>query len=488
MTTLAPAIPVAAVSPWQEISLNRIFWFAVSILVAVVALTAHPQYWESSLGAAMVGLAALVPIWLWMAGKVKGLPLFPVYASTHIATYSLPLLYEHPIVALFPANNQLIGAATVTGFLLLGTAVWYFVGHRSSRPVTRCLLLNPTNADAFFLATLAGATIFNISINGHWVNLDPGIFAIVRAVALALAALGCFALAYRTGAGELSFAKTWLFRLLISVLILSNIPSLLLVNAMSIVVIAALGYTLGARRFPWLTCFVAIIAFVFLHAGKGDMRAIYWGEDEDPTIQPWNYPSFLTQWAGISAGNVTAGKTQTGEESATLLERASLMQLLLFEQIMTPDEVSFMEGETYAVIPILLVPRIFNPNKPASHEGTYLLNIHYGFQTREATATTTIGFGLLNESYANFGYVGVALLATVLGGYYAAVSRWAQRAPVLSFRSLFAIVVASYAFQTEFAAGVYVSALFQSICALLVVAALFMRQASCGQIVPAARA
>jgi hypothetical protein len=155
---------------------------------------------------------------------------------------------------------------------------------------------------------------------------------------------------------------------------------------------------------------------------------------------------------------------------------------------MTPDEVSFMDGETYAVIPILLVPRILYPNKPASHEGTYLLNIHYGFQTREATATTTIGWGLLNESYANFGYVGVGLLAVILGAYYAVVSRWAQRAPVLSFRSLFAIVVASYAFQTEIAAGVYVSALFQSICALLVVAALFMRQASCRQALPAAPA
>ena len=113
--------------------------------------------------------------------------------------------------------------------------------------------------------------------------------------------------------------------------------------AMSIVVIAALGYTLGARRFPWLVSLFAVFAFVFLHAGKGDMRAIYWGEDEDATIQPWKYPSFLMQWAHISAGNIASGKSQTGEESSTLLERASLMQLLLYTQ-MTNAEIALALG------------------------------------------------------------------------------------------------------------------------------------------------
>src|SRR4029077_14865218 len=161
------------------------------------------------------------------------------------------------------------------------------------------------------------------------------------------------------------------------------------------------------------------------------------------------------------------------------IERASLMQLLLYVQLMTPDQVPYMDGETYAIVPEGLVPRIFDPGKPASHEGTYLLNIHYGFQTREATATTTIGFGLLNEAYANFGYAGVLLLSLVLGVYYGGVSRWAQVAPVLSLRSLFAIVVANNTFQTEYSASVYVAALFQATCALAAIAIIFMRPTAC---------
>ena len=236
----------------------------------------------------------------------------------------------------------------------------------------------------------------------------------------------------------------------------------------------------GARRFPWRSGLVAILLFGFLHAGKGAMREVYWQQEEDPTIQPTSYPAFLFEWVTISFRNLFGSEVE-GEtvESQSLLERASLMQLLLSVQAMTPDAVPYMNGETYAIIPSLLVPRILSPEKGASHEGTYLLNIHYGMQTREDTAKTTLGFGLLNEAYANFGFIGVGLLAILLGAYYAAVARWARMAPVLSFRSLFAIIVASYSFQTEFAAGVYVSALFQSVAALIVVAVLFMRSGDC---------
>ena len=111
-----------------------------------------------------------------------------------------------------------------------------------------------------------------------------------------------------------------------------------------------------------------------------------------------------------------------------------------------------------------------------------MLNIHYGLQTAEQTQRTTIGFGLLNESFANFGYIGIAGLAIVLACYYGVVGRFAGNAPILSLRSLFAVIVASYSFQSEFAAGVYVAALFQSTVALLLMAVFFMRT----QAVPAA--
>jgi len=474
---LASAAPMSAPNAGAR-KLHKAFWVTVAAITAVIGGTAHVQNVESGIGAVCIGAAALLPTWLWITGRVKGLPLFPVFSTTYVYAFAFPLLYEHPIVAMFQPDVQLIGAFTVTGFLLLGTAVWYQVGRRAPKPIRRCLVLNAANADLFLMVALGAGAAFNMAGSGGWLNLQPGLNSIIRASALALQALAAFALSFRLGTGELSPPKKVVFRFLISLLMLSTLPGLLLVNAMSICVIAAFGYTLGAHRFPWRIGLAAMLLFAFLHAGKGAMREIHWKVDEDPTFQPADYPAFISQWAQISATNWFGGETES-EEHQSLIQRASLMQLLLYVQTMTGDAVPYLDGQTYAILPTLLVPRIFTPEKIASHEGTYLLNIHYGFQLREDTARTTIGFGLLNEAYANFGLVGVGGLAVVLGAYYALVARWARGSPVLSFRSLFAAIVASYSFQSEYASGVYVAALFQSTIALCAVAVLFIRRGDC---------
>jgi hypothetical protein len=474
-----PSLAAPAVVRKRQTFLHKAFWGGVAAFVLSVALTCHPQSVESACGAAIIMVASLLPSWMWLTGKVQGLPLFPVFAATFLPTFAMPLLYEHPIVILFSPWNQFVAALTAAGFLFLSAFVWWEVAKRPSRAPRRCLVLNAAAAELFFLGTLAAGCLFAVASYGNWINFSPGISSIIRAIVLALEALACFVLSFRSGAGQLVGEKRVLFRILFVALLISTLPGLLLVGAMSFSAVAALGFTLGARRFPWRSGLVAVLLFVLLHAGKGPMREIYWQEDEDPTIQPTAYPSFFLQWVAISWRNFFDADTE-GIESQSLLERASLMQLLLYVQAMTPDVVPFMEGDTYTVIPGLLIPRIFSEEKLASHEGTYRLNIHYGFQTRDDTAKTTIGFGLLNEAYANFGFVGVGMLAILLGAYYGVVERWARMAPVLSFRSLFAVIVASYAFQTEFAASVYVTALFQSTVALIIIAVLFMRTRECG--------
>jgi hypothetical protein len=217
-----------------------------------------------------------------------------------------------------------------------------------------------------------------------------------------------------------------------------------------------------------------------LHGGKGEMRDRYWprGDEDVPAVQPLSYPSLIAEWftVGFTHFQWGTGDDQPEEESQSILERASLMQLLLYVQNATPEFVPYLNGETYTMIPWLLVPRILSPNKPAAHEGTYILNVHYGFQTREDTVHTTIGFGLLNEAYANFGILGALGLGILLGGLCGLTSSSARGTPLLSLRALLAILVASYSFQMEFAAGVLVSAMFQSAVGLLALAIIFMRR------------
>ena len=459
-------------------SFNRLYWVGIAAFVVLVVATAHPSNVESAIGAGLIIFAAVIPFGIWVSGRIRGLPLYPVFALTHLWTFGLPLLYEHPIVILFPPDSQLLASVTVSAFLLLGTIVWYLVAKRPPRLARNYVVLNESRADFLFLSVLACATALSVALNGGWVSLEPGIFSIIRAIMLALEAIACFVLGFRAGARRLTPAKKGLFWILAAALVIANLPALVMINSMAIGGITLFGYTLGAKSLPWKSALIGVLGFAFLQAGKSEMRDLYWpNADQDDTfsLQPWDYPVFFAGWCESSWAHLHASLDEE-EKGQSLLERASLMQLLLYVQTMTPDSVPYMNGETYAVIPSLLVPRIFSSEKIASHEGTYLLNIHYGFQTREATAQTTIGFGLLNEAYANFGFIGVGLLAVLLGAYYAAVARWARMAPVLSFRSLFAVVVASYSFQTEFAAGVYVSALFQSTVALIALALVFMRR------------
>lgn len=454
--------------------LRKGFWIATAVLSLGIVITARPPNVESAIGALFICIVAMVPTWLWITKVVGGLPLFPLYAGTHIYAFALPLLYEHPIVVSFPPDAQLIAALSVSGYLLIATLIWFFVGRGHVSAIQRCLVLTRTGAEFFFIASLVIGAIYNIANAGGWLPLPPELNSAVRAILLALEALSAFALSFRSGSRGLSLEKGVAFRIALVSLIVSTLPGLLLINAISICAVSGFGYTLGARRFPWRIGLLALAIVAFLHAGKGTMREIYWKEDQDPAIQLWNYPSFIAQWMAVSWTNTFGGDTES-EEHQSLMERASLMQLLLYVQTMTPDEVPYLDGATYAVIPSLIIPRFLSPNKPASHEGTYLLNIHYGFQTREDTARTTIGFGLLNEACANFGFAGMGGLAVLIGAFYATVAKWARGTPVLSFRSLFAAIVASYSFQSEFASGVYLAALFQSTVALCGLAVLFMR-------------
>ncbi len=461
----------------RRLGMMAAYWIGLLALIAVVLATAHPQYTESAIGAALIIAAAWTPAWLWIKKGLGGLPIFPMFALTYTWTYGLPLLYEHPIVKIFEATDQLFAAFWVTGFLVLSTIVWLGARKLRVRPPGFCLSMRESGADDIFFVILVASIMFMISVNGAWLNLPAGIYSIIRAVMLAVEALACFALSYRLGTRELTGLKSIVFKILLPILVLVSLPPLEMISSMAIVALAAFGYVSGSGKVPWISFVLAIAAFAFLHLGKAEMRERYWADADQGPVQPAAYPAFFREWISTSIDEIGAPESDIDEEKHSLIERASLMQLFLYERILS-GSVPLMCGDTYAIVPQLLIPRIFYPDKPTSHEGTYRLNIHYGFQTREQTETTTLGFGLLNESYANFGFVGIALLAITMGLYYGGVERWAAAAPLLSLRGLFAIIVASFSFQTEFAAGVYAAALFQAVVVLTGLSIFIMRRRS----------
>jgi hypothetical protein len=137
--------------------------------------------------------------------------------------------------------------------------------------------------------------------------------------------------------------------------------------------------------------------------------------------------------------------------------------MLLRVQQLTPEYIPYLGGETYALLPEYLVPRFLNPDKTFSQAGLALLNIRYGIQTREGVATTTIGWGIISEAFANFGYVGVVGTAVVFGLLTALFTRWSAGRPPLSLPTLLSVAALVTLTNLEADFGFLLSILWQAL-------------------------
>jgi hypothetical protein len=101
------------------------------------------------------------------------------------------------------------------------------------------------------------------------------------------------------------------------------------------------------------------------------------------------------------------------------------------------------------------------------HISTYTLSVYYGLQRMEETEKTTIGFGLLTEAYANFGFFGLGFVGAFFGILFKTISTRAAESPILSYGGMFMVVLMAWSFQTELTMSIWLSSLFQACVAIL---------------------
>jgi hypothetical protein len=460
---------------------QRYFWIGISVYGVFVLALGFQLSIEILAGAVMISLAALAPWYLWVKGKAKGLPIWPIFSLTALWAYALPLLTEHPIVAQFPPDYQFLGALVVTGFLMIGTLTWLpFV--RLQIPATAKVRVLPMNRGRalFFLFLGAGLFITVITNTGSF-DRSGIVFPVVRAFALGLSNLSIFYFGYQLGAGQLGVAERLIFVAMLFASLVISITSMLLVSAMSMLLLGFISYFLGRGRIPWTPLVLTALLFYFLHAGKSEQREQYLIDVSWRPITLLEYPRFFSDWFVNSAKAIGEQFTQTKEQHDEtrphnkLWERSSLMHLFLYIQHTTPSQIPYLNGQSYSDIPELLVPRFLLPGKADSNSSNKLLALHYGIIEVGEEDITSVGFGLICEAFANFGYLGCVLIPIALGIASGWITRWSMSAPIMSFRFLFGVLCLSSAFQVEYTAGVLVSSLFQSTVALGVVAIVFMQ-------------
>ena len=159
----------------------RAYWVVVYVVGVGLAVRGTQIPGLTGLAAALICGAALAPAYFWCAGQTAGLPVFPVFASTFVWTYALPLLTGHEQTMRYEPEDHFAAGLAVSGFLVLATIVWLVLGRaRASRPRVLYMLAGPRVVPWLTVALGVEAAFWTAGWAG-WFSLDVGDILPIRA-------------------------------------------------------------------------------------------------------------------------------------------------------------------------------------------------------------------------------------------------------------------------------------------------------------------
>jgi len=456
------------------------------LAVAIAGALAPGVFAQDVFAYLCIALPAILPLLLWLHAGAQAMPILPVISGLFFVYYAIPLLRNQATA--YDSDELIQAGAAVAAFLVAASmASWPFQrgGRARLSLFNQSHVTDPQLAPIVFIG-LCGGIVFHLAVvtgSLDWLGSSIGL---VRSIVLTLSSISCYLLGHSRASGLL-VGPAWAFALGgLLLLILLALSNLFLVGGLMYCLAAFLGYVITARRFPWLSLGTAFAVLAILHAGKFEVRNTYWAHDvsEGQEISVGRIPSMMVDWfvAGMDA-------LWSGGAESDVLERASLLHMLVLVQRTTPDFIPYLEGETYALLPSMLVPRFLGPEKTMSQAGLHLLSIRYGLQTVEATARTTIGWGLVSEAYANFGYWAVIVVGALFGAICGALMRLSVGAPPSSLPMFITIAATLLLLNVEADLSYLLTTLAQTLAAILIVTALpYLLRRRRGAIVPLAPA
>lgn len=404
---------------------------SVACLVIVIAAFILARDIASFWGFVAVLTTASIPFFLWTRRGAVQLPIFPVAALFFLPSYASAAILGR---AGDYTPVQILGAElTVALFLGAAGLAWSFSTLRTPRRILnrgRDFAIDAT-LPKLMLAALSVGAIFEIGIWSGWWMWMGNAFGTFRTVVWSATILGCFLYGVLWGRHRLSGTGRTVGGILMTLILVMEVSSLFLYGAILYFITVCLGYFLSARKVPWVTIAAGLLIATILHSAKEQMRDEYWSNGKPSSISLSDVPGVMTEWLSTGINNMVSGAP---EQQQNFVDRASMLPNLLLVQQSSPQDIPFLEGETYANFWKLLVPRFIAPNKITSQTNLNLLSVHYHLQRVTDTATTTISWGLVAEAYANFGIWGVALAGLAFGVLLGLLTSWTAGAPTLSLR------------------------------------------------------
>ena len=484
---------VGELSETVRLAVRRMVVPLAALLAADVAFLGYTGR-PGAAALALVCAGTLLALFVW-GRRAIGLPLLPVIAIQNLVIYGVPIAAGHDVVTAYPADFVFGAGTEVLIFDAAAALAWLLGMHlfRPSRPASYCLNeFNRAGAKGWArlgFAMVGATTGFQVLqgldlLGSLYSALPGGAETILYALVAVVSSCGFFLVALTIGGREASFVEKAVFWMLLAANAMISASDFILSSAAANLITVAIGLFWSSERVPWRYLAVTLLALSFLNTGKTTMRARYWESEDAPVTHRTlaQLPACYEEWVRASyaaiAENHARPESPVPDDKAkakgnqTLLDRIDNLQNLLFviDAIQT-NHIKPLEGRTYTLIPPLLLPRVLWPEKPRSHEGQILLNVHFGRQDLESTYTTYIAWGLLPEAYGNFGPVtGSVCLGLFIGALFAWIENLTARKLLMSTEGFVSLsLLMNLVNSFEMVASVLVTSTFQSI--VVVVAA-----------------
>lgn len=486
-----------------RVLLERSLW-PVAILLAIGSaalwFTDHP----GTICFVLCSAGSLFVLDAWRRVGV-GIPIIPLLALQNLVTLCLPIAVSNAVVMDYSAAQMTDAGIEVLVFSLSLVAAWRLAMTALTPSSPRCYALGGLgDRSARQLSRIAFSLIVAVTfvsflrsvglLNTALALLPKGTLSIVNALVSAASACGFFLGALVVGQRGTPTGARIGFWLILAFNAYTGAATLLLSSVTTLVFSVTVGLFWTSGRVPWRFLLVVLGALSFLSLGKSEMRERYWSADEEETIAIsfGSIPALYQEWFSASYSVMTGipddrfqsasygfrPSEVTPQSGKSLTDRINNLQNMLFVIDAVEERgIPPVYGATYSLIPALLVPRVFWPEKPRTHEGQVLLNVHFGRQSLESTFQTYIAWGLLAEAYGNFGKIfGSMLLGVVMGMLFAWVENAVARKLLLSLEGFLAFTVfASMATSFEMVASVLVTSVFQGLIPIVIASQPFVR-------------
>ena len=414
----------------------------------------------------LIIVGGALPGLLWAKRDDRRFPVFEVLMLTTINTYAVPLLSGHQSLQFYSADTITRSAVAVLMYLLVANVTYAMTTGRPKRTRNWTEEIISNNiADYLAYGMILTTAYTMITLLTEWIPYDLN--GPIRAVCYGVGIISTFIQARMWGQGTLPHSRKASFVVQLTLQVVFSWAALFLIGGISILALALLGYVSGGKKLPIIALVIVLPIVSVLHNGKSMMREKYWeGGAPAPTLS--EIPAFYSEWIGYALDPATSDDSaERKRRGSKLLERTSLFHILCLVVDNTPERQPYLDGHTYSFIPGQFVPTFFWKGKPPSHAATYYLSIYYGLQSSEDTLKTTIAFGMLSEAFANFGFIGVAMLGAVFGFVLKKIGDWSTYSPILSYPGLLLVVLMAWSFQSELTMAAWLSSLYQACFAVL---------------------